>query len=94
MEKNKQWIDSPYFFDMLVALMALILIVTMLSGCSVCADCQCRTYSTQPNVDPISSEFEVCGREDIRDTRGVKTQKITVGNKTYTVTTDCSCQYQ
>lgn len=85
---------SKSLLRMALLLMACALFSLLLSGCSVCADCQCRTYTTQPNVDPVYSEFDVCGREDIKETRGVKTQKIKVGNKTYTVTTDCECQYQ
>lgn len=81
--------------SLLCSLGALLLVLSLLcSGCQVCADCQCQTYSTQPGADPVTSEFEVCGRDDIRDTRGVSKQTVTVGGKTYTSTTDCDCRYK
>ncbi len=92
--KNKPEFTLPaYQWWIIIALVAGFYLL-LLSGCQVCADCQCRTYSTQPGADPVTSEFEVCGRDDIRDTRGVSKQTVTVGGKTYTSTTDCDCRYK
>lgn len=63
------------------------------TSCRVCADCECKTYTTQPGVSAVETVTEVCGNSEIKDKRGVHTTKVTVNGQTYTITEDCTCRY-
>ncbi len=79
-------------------LFSILIILSGITSCQVCADCTCTDSYTGANgvIEKSTTVEEVCGREDINDARGTHTSTRTITEngqqKQVMVTTICDCE--